>query len=131
MSRNSLAQPGESASQNVSKVSSSRQLLGMAMTASSQRSASGLLMLKMAAVRRTRQWSGGGGAKVGRDVKVDSVVDGGKVGEGEEVGGTTGLQVWASQWQQAGTRYQGGKVGEQGNCSGRLLTDGWKRLGQS
>ena len=127
MSRNSLAQPGESASQNVSKVSSSRQLLGMAMTASSQRSASGLLMLKMAAVRRTRQWSGGGGAKVGRDVKVD----GGKVGEGEEVGGTTGLQVWASQWQQAGTRYQGGKVGEQGNCSGRLLTDGWKRLGQS
>ena len=75
MSRNSLAQPGESASQKVSKVSSSRQLLGMAMTASSQRSASGLLMLKMAAVRRTRQWSGGGGAKVGRDVKVDSVVD--------------------------------------------------------
>jgi hypothetical protein len=34
---------------------------------------------------------------------------------------TTGLQGWELQEQQAGTRYQGGKEGEQGSRKGRCF----------
>ncbi len=43
-------------------------------------------------------------------------------GGGERVVGvTTGLQGWELQEQQAGTRYQGGKEGEQGSRRGRCF----------